>query len=242
MHACRWYGDEYGGKEDDELLLVDQESLWLKSASSSQLRNSTVTTANAGRAPQVNVASPKHHGTLQWPESESPQSNKRAHPVAGEEEGENPVIIENSDDSDNSALEIKKSPTGDLKDQKQHTEIKSSAGKAEPKEEPGSSPSKESDGKEEKEGGPAATKKAKTEAAAVEVVDGEESKMEVKPSAPVVKRKTVLDDNDSEVKMYEGSDGDNVRSIKIVCYLNCIIIAVLASSFNNIVFSFSLNL
>ena len=84
--------------------------------------------------------------------------------------------------------------------------------KAEPKEEPGSSPSKESDGKEEKEGEPAATKKAKTEAAAMEVVDGEESKMEVKPSAPAVKRKA-----DNSEMMFECSDVD-VRSIKIVCY------------------------
>ena len=130
MHACRWYGNEHGGKKDDELLPVDRESLWLKSASSSQLRDSTDTMANAGRALklQVNVASPKHHGTLQRPESESPQSNERAHPVAGEEEGENPVIIENSDDSDNSALGIKKSPTSNLKDQEQDTEIKNSPG------------------------------------------------------------------------------------------------------------------
>ena len=96
--------------------------------------------------------------------------------------------------------------------------------KAEPKEEPGSSPSKESDGKEEKEGVPAATKKAKTEAAAVEVVDGEESKMEVKPSAPAVKRKTVVID-DSEMEMSEDSDDDDVRSIKIVAF--CIIFYVL---------------
>ena len=130
MHACRWYGNEHGGKKDDKLLPLDQESLWLKSASSSRLRDSTVTTANPGRALelQVNVASPRHHGTLQRPKSESPQSNERAHPVAGEEEGENPVIIENSDDSDNSALGIKNSPTSNLKDQEQHTEIKNSPG------------------------------------------------------------------------------------------------------------------
>ena len=130
MHACRWYGDEYSRKRDDELLPIDQESLHLKSASSSQLRDSTITTANAGRALelQVHIASLRHHGTLQQPESESLQSNERAHPVAGEEEEENPVIIENSDNSDNSAFGIKKSLTSNLKDQEQHTEVKNSPG------------------------------------------------------------------------------------------------------------------
>jgi hypothetical protein len=129
MHACRWYGDEHSGKKDDELLPIDQESLYLKSAGSSQLTDSTTTTADAGRTLelQVQVASPRHHGSLQRPESESPESNERAHPVAGEE-GENPVIIENSDDSDSSALGIKKSSTSDLKGQEKHTEVKDSPG------------------------------------------------------------------------------------------------------------------
>ena len=130
MHAYRWYGDEYSGKKDDELFPVDQESLHLKSLSSSQLRDSNITTTSAGRALelQVLVASPRRHGTLQRRELKSPQSNKRAHPVAGEEEGENPVIIENSDDSDGSALGIEKTPTGDLKGKQKHIEIKNSPG------------------------------------------------------------------------------------------------------------------
>ena len=82
--------------------------------------------------------------------------------------------------------------------------------KAEPKEEAGVSSSKDSDGREEKEG-EAATKKAKTEP--MEVVEGEESKVEMK-SAPSVKSKTVkrLVDDDSEVEIFEGSDDTDVRS------------------------------
>ncbi len=83
--------------------------------------------------------------------------------------------------------------------------------KAEPKEEAGTSPSKDSDGKEEKEGGAAATKKAKTEPVAMEVSDGEESKMEVVKTAPAVKRKAVQID-DSEVEISEDSADDDVSN------------------------------
>lgn len=88
--------------------------------------------------------------------------------------------------------------------------------KAEPKEEAGgASSSKDSDGKEEKEDGEVATKKAKTEPA-IEVMDeeGERKVEEAKPAPAVAKNKAASKwkfGDDSDVEISEDSDDDDVR-------------------------------
>lgn len=114
----RWYSDECSEKnKDGEPFPVDQESLPLKSVSSFQQRDCTITVANAGRA--LELSSPRLYRSFHTPELEAPLSNERAHPIAGEE-GEDPAIVENSD-SDSVALGIENSPMSES-----DTEVKNS--------------------------------------------------------------------------------------------------------------------
>ena len=115
----RWYNDKSGEKSDAGSLPVSLESHPSRSVSSSLVTDSSLTVVGH----HLELATPKLDCGSQLPELERPQSSKQI----AETIGENPVVIENSDDHrDSSAFGIETNPECDLNNETKQRTVKNS--------------------------------------------------------------------------------------------------------------------